>query len=230
MKSVFEVALGLACAAGALSGACGSPSPSTSAQDSATPAPLRCAECHEPEFTTTVRPPHAGARPATCGVCHTQSSWHGTRIDHPFWVLTGAHARAAEDRQLAGDESQVKCFWCHRGDPATWVHLRTDCIACHEEDRRDVTKPDHTSFPETCESCHSTEAWKPATKKETPLAPSAAPAETAPPPTHGAQEAASARSAAAPPAHAPSPSPAPVKPPPAVAPRPDVTTKASRRR
>ena len=124
--------------------------------------PTRCQTCHMPEFETTKHPPHVDARPTTCGVCHTQKEWHRWRVEHPWWELTGAHARAAADEKLAGKENQVKCFWCHRGDPATWKDTKKECIACHEEDRSLSHFPDHETFQDTCQDCHSTDAWKPA--------------------------------------------------------------------
>lgn len=125
--------------------------------------PTRCATCHASEFAATKTPPHANARPETCGVCHTQTAWRGFRVDHPWYALTGAHARAANDPALAGTENQVKCFWCHRGDPTTWASTKTDCIACHESDRARSEVPGHDTFATTCQDCHSTESWKGAT-------------------------------------------------------------------
>lgn len=122
--------------------------------------PTRCATCHLPEYRATTHPPHPDARPTTCGVCHLQTSWGHWRVDHPWWELTGAHARAAADKALAGKENQVKCFWCHRGDPATWKDTKKECISCHEDDRETSTFPDHETFSTQCETCHTTETWK----------------------------------------------------------------------
>jgi hypothetical protein len=124
--------------------------------------PWRCAACHQPEFKSTTRPPHERARPEACGVCHVQSSWHGVRIEHPWWALTGAHARAAADQGVAGVEQRVKCFWCHRGEPPVFGGTPSACIGCHAEDRSGVPFPEHDTFSADCETCHSSEAWKPA--------------------------------------------------------------------
>jgi hypothetical protein len=99
-------------------------------------------------------------------VCHTQNSWHPSRIEHPGYALTGAHLKAAEDETLAGKEKQVKCFWCHRGEPSTFKSTKTDCLSCHATDRATSTFPGHAAFAATCEDCHSTDAWKPAKKPE----------------------------------------------------------------
>lgn len=205
--------------------------------------PMRCASCHMPEFTSTKHPPHEGARPPTCGVCHTQSSWHGFRVDHPWYELTGAHARAAADKALAGKENQVKCMWCHRGDPATFKDTKKECVACHAEDRETATFPGHDEFPLTCEECHSTEAWKPTTKRiprpsrdagppqgaEAPAIVDAGHAATTP--TAPKPKPAAPHPSTKPTSPRPTPAPTPVTSPTAAPiPRPDVTTHSSRRR
>ena len=60
----------------------------------------------------------------------------------------------------------MKCFWCHRGDPATWKDTKKECISCHEDDRETSTFPDHETFSPQCETCHTTETWKGAKKPE----------------------------------------------------------------
>lgn len=201
--------------------------------------PARCARCHTPEFDSTQRPPHLGARPTTCGVCHTQTSWHHVRVDHPFWELTGAHGRAATDQNLAGSENRVKCFWCHRGDPPMFRFTSHACIACHADDRKGVKFPGHDGFSTSCESCHSTEAWKPAQHPEAgkPAAKPAAPAtvETAPkPPKIAPPKIAPRHSTPATPVRptttevVPSPPERPTTP--VTSPLPDITSHASRRR
>jgi hypothetical protein len=127
---------------------------------------VRCATCHLAEFDAVRggRTPHPGVRPTSCGACHLETSWKPWRVDHPWWALTGAHLRAAQDETAAGDEKQVKCFWCHRGEPATWKGTRKECIACHQEDRAKSRFPGHETFADTCEDCHSTDKWKPTTK------------------------------------------------------------------
>jgi hypothetical protein len=173
VKSNFELALALTAT---LLVACHHDAPGAVHGSDGHDSPLRCVACHAPEFKSTTRPPHSGARPETCGVCHTQSSWGHARIEHPWWQLTGAHTRAAADQGLAGTENRVKCFWCHRGEPAQFAGTSKECIGCHAEDRQGVQFPEHDTFADTCETCHSTEAWKPATHPIVTLTPvSAAP-------------------------------------------------------
>ncbi len=161
MKSAFSLFFSCAVGVAALL-ACNARSTSATADVHASQDPTRCADCHTPEFDETTRPPHPNARPDSCGVCHTQTSWHPWRVDHPWYVLTGAHLKAAQDEALEGKENQVKCFWCHRGDPRTFKNTKTDCISCHADDRATSTFPGHANFQTSCEDCHSTDAWKPA--------------------------------------------------------------------
>ena len=215
MKSSSELLLALAAA---LLVACRHAAPDAVHLGESRESPFRCVACHEPEFKSTTRPPHVAARPESCGVCHTQSSWGPARIEHPWWQLTGAHARAAADQGLAGTENRVKCFWCHRGEPAQFAGTSKECIGCHAEDLQGVKFPGHDSFGSACESCHSTEAWKPATHPVVPLPPVGA---SAPSATASGKPAVAPAAATARP-----PSPVPHRPIPV---KPDITSGASRR-
>jgi hypothetical protein len=219
----------------AIAFACARSSPSPGPHE-AREDPTRCATCHTPEFVATKSPPHANVRPSTCGVCHTQASWHPFRVAHPWWELTGAHAKAAADRELAGKEQQVKCFWCHRGEPSTFKDTKKECIACHAEDRAMSKFPGHDQFETTCESCHSTTAWKP-TLESIALPTARAPALMDASAPLDAAIADAGHDAARPrvvtqrpsPPRVPTASPTPTVPPPPRAP-PDVTSRASSRR
>jgi hypothetical protein len=120
------------------------------------------------EFSQVRKPPHVGQKPTTCGVCHTQDDWHPSVLNHP-WALTGAHAKSDA------------CFECHKGDPPEFRGTPKACFGCHAADYQ--RGPNHVAahFPTTCESCHSTTAWKPLlpTAKMTPKTP---PGKTTPAP------------------------------------------------
>jgi hypothetical protein len=198
--------------------------------------PMRCASCHTPEFQSTTHPPHREARPTTCGVCHLETSWHHWRVDHPWWELTGAHERAAADEALAGDEKQVKCFWCHRGDPPTFKGTKRECIACHAEDREQAKFPGHDAFPETCEECHSTSKWKGAKRPASIALPDA---DAGAPRDAGIADASTAPITPRPitpkpprprPPTVPTPTAPPSTAPTPTVPKPDVTSQPSRRR
>jgi hypothetical protein len=124
-----------------------------SANDShdAQPPSASCAGCHLQEYQATTHPPHAGARPTTCGVCHGEAGWHPARsaLVHSF-PLEGAHAKAA-------------CFDCHRGPAPIFEGTTKQCLGCHQQDQASANAQieDHSTFPSQCETCHTTTGWKP---------------------------------------------------------------------
>ena len=126
-------------------GACASndTSPATAETD-----PQACSTCHMSEFTAVKNPPHLGQKPTTCGTCHSQADWHPSVLTHS-WPLNGAHAK------------KDACFECHKGDPTVYQGTPKACFGCHAADFQHG--PNHVAghFPETCEECHSTTAWKP---------------------------------------------------------------------
>ncbi len=104
----------------------------------------RCAQCHMSDYRHARH--HAGEKPTTCGVCHAQSGWHPTHLEHPF-ALTRAHEKA-------------KCFDCHHGDPPKFHGTSNACIDCHRDEYDRA--PHHVGhFATTCNDCHSFDAWKP---------------------------------------------------------------------
>jgi hypothetical protein len=107
-----------------------------------------CASCHMRDYLAVRDPPHEGVRPTRCAVCHLETSWSPSRIDHP-WRLTGAHTRAA-------------CFACHQGRPVKFEGTDSACVACHRTDYDHSEYPGHDQFALTCGDCHSTAAWRPA--------------------------------------------------------------------
>lgn len=131
----------------ALAGACSSVEnayPSADVKED----PQACASCHLSDYEQVRHPPHAGVKPTTCAICHTQTDWHPSVLNHP-WPLTGAHAK--EDI----------CNECHHGEPTVFRGTPKACYACHAADYQ--KGPDHVelAYPKTCEECHTTSAWKP---------------------------------------------------------------------
>ena len=107
-----------------------------------------CVTCHLEEYQATTKPPHADVKFATtCGDCHTQKAWVPAKFIHPF-PLIGAHAKAG-------------CVACH-GSPPKYDGLTTQCAGCHIDDYNSSPYPGHQTFPTTCDDCHNTLAWKPA--------------------------------------------------------------------
>ncbi len=101
--------------------------------------PQDCFSCHRKDDR------HNGQFGTACEACHTPVSWSNVTFDHnrSRFPLTGAHAT-------------VQCTRCHqngvfRGTP-------TECAACHAEPAF------HAGLfrGQSCGSCHSTVAWRPA--------------------------------------------------------------------
>jgi hypothetical protein len=164
VAGVALLAVAVACDGGAGSVAVSDAGAATSA---AALHAIECATCHMPEYQSA-HPVHVGVNPTTCGVCHTEQGWHPSRLEHPFWALTGAHEKA-------------QCFYCHQGTPTRFAGTPKDCMACHRPEYESSTYPGHATFPTTCADCHTTKAFKPATK-----IPPAAPVIVTPPPSASA--------------------------------------------
>lgn len=103
--------------------------------------PQTCATCHED--------PHKGRLGPNCIQCHNYTDWKAVNVgkfDHSKtqYPLTGLHA-------------QVKCEKCHTpgtdGKPRYAGIPFGKCSDCH-------TDPHKGSFPQGCQTCHSTEGWK----------------------------------------------------------------------
>lgn len=109
-----------------------------------------CASCHADDYAGALDPPHASLGiPMACQECHTTSSWQGAAFEHTAWALTGAHRQAS-------------CSACHGG--GVFVGTPTNCIDCHQSDLSGATDPNHAAagFATTCQDCHGTSAWEPA--------------------------------------------------------------------
>lgn len=115
--------------------------------------PTTCVSCHQAKFDATTRPNHrTSAFPTTCESCHTVTAWLPASFDHGTtrFPLVGAHRTAT-------------CVGCHsdgvyRGKPTT-------CVSCHQAKYTATTRPNHAAngIGTSCEGCHSSTAWLPAT-------------------------------------------------------------------
>jgi len=115
--------------------------------------PSDCYACHAADYAATTAPDHAAAGMSTdCLGCHSSVApgWGDSNFAHgDFFPLSGAHAR-------------LDCLTCHQsgfgGQP-------TSCIGCHQSDYDSTDDPGHAAagFSTECQSCHSTQAWSPAT-------------------------------------------------------------------
>jgi Cytochrome c7 and related cytochrome c len=99
-----------------------------------------CTSCHQD--------PHKGQLGANCTQCHNFVNWKAANnFDHSKtkFPLTGLHA-------------QVPCAKCHAsetpGGPARLTGIPFErCSDCHGD-------PHHGTFPQSCETCHTTSGWK----------------------------------------------------------------------
>ncbi len=107
-----------------------------------------CVDCHKPQYVAAKNPVHESALPTGCEVCHSTKAWTPSAFQHP-WALTGAHATVA-------------CNACHTGTPPKYKGTGQQCVDCHRKNYDSSPYPGHQSFPTTCQDCHSTKAWKPA--------------------------------------------------------------------
>jgi len=100
--------------------------------------PTDCYSCHRQDDE------HNGRFGTDCAACHTPFNWEQATFDHDLsdFPLTGAHL-------------EVNCEDCHR--TGQFAGLSAQCAACHAD-------PDFHlgEFSASCEECHSTTAWVPA--------------------------------------------------------------------
>lgn len=115
----------------------------------------QCYSCHAQDFKNTTNPNHAIAGfPTGCEQCHGTNTWLNAKFDHSSigFPLTNAHA----------DPPRI-CLDCHVNN--NYNLTSTACVSCHLKDFQGATNPNHVSggFSQTCQTCHSTIAWQPAT-------------------------------------------------------------------
>jgi hypothetical protein len=100
---------------------------------------VTCVSCHSEEDS------HSGTYGDQCEACHRPTSWQDVTFDHALsrFPLTGAHVG-------------LPCEQCHIG--GQFQEIGTACVTCHADPAYHVGL-----FSYTCESCHNTSAWRPAT-------------------------------------------------------------------
>jgi len=114
-----------------------------------------CVSCHLKDFQGSTNPNHvAGNFSQNCQTCHTTTAWQPASFDHSTvnFALTGSHT--VPPRQ---------CTDCHVNN--NYNLTTTACVSCHLKDYQGTTNPNHVTanFPQTCDTCHNTSAWQPAT-------------------------------------------------------------------
>jgi len=114
-----------------------------------------CVSCHLQDFQGATNPNHKSLNfSTTCDTCHTTAGWSPATFDHTSvnFPLTGAHTVPPR-----------ACTDCHTNNN---YNLTTNtCVSCHLKDFQGTTNPNHVSqgFAQTCDICHNTAAWQPAT-------------------------------------------------------------------
>ena len=113
-----------------------------------------CFSCHQKDYSGAKNPDHAAGKfSTTCETCHTTDNWLNAKFDHSAtgFPLTGMHTVPPR-----------ACVDCHVNN--NYNLPQTACVGCHLKDYQNSKNPDHVKggFPQTCETCHSTAAWQPA--------------------------------------------------------------------
>jgi hypothetical protein len=116
---------------------------------------MACVSCHLKNFQAATNPNHvAGGFSQACQQCHTTIAWQPATFDHTTvgFPLTNAHA----------DPPRV-CADCHINN--NYNITTTACVSCHLPNYQGAKNPDHVAggFSQTCQQCHTTIAWQPAT-------------------------------------------------------------------
>ena len=101
-----------------------------------------CSDCHADI--------HMRQFGANCERCHSVKGWQ---------VSTKQIQNHTNRFPLVGAHAMAECADCHKGAAVgQFVGLSTACYSCHAQDAK--TAPiDHSSFPATCDSCHSVDNW-----------------------------------------------------------------------
>ena len=114
-----------------------------------------CSDCHLNDYQNSINPNHQQlGLDQACEVCHTSApDWQPASftIHNDFYLLEGAHLSISND-----------CSSCHNND---YINTGNLCIDCHNNDYNNTSNPNHqtTGFGTDCETCHSQNAWEPAT-------------------------------------------------------------------
>jgi hypothetical protein len=112
-----------------------------------------CYTCHQTDYARPTDPNHVTAQlNKMCTPCHTTLAWTPATFDHSTtkFALTGKH-------------STTPCQSCHVSGNYQIVYQ--NCFQCHQNDFQTAANPNHVAgqFSHTCEGCHSTTSWSPAT-------------------------------------------------------------------
>jgi len=101
-----------------------------------------CADCHADI--------HMRQFGGNCEQCHSVKGWQ---------VSTRQIQNHTNRFPLVGAHAMADCADCHKSAAVgQFVGLSTACYSCHAQDAKKAPI-DHSSFPSTCDSCHSVDNW-----------------------------------------------------------------------
>ena len=119
---------------------------------SADNTPSECVSCHMTDFEATTEPAHLiEGFPLDCQSCHDSFTWNSSFLhEQTGFLLEGAH-------------ETTLCSDCH--DQQNFDDTPETCNGCHQSDWEATVTPPHqdAEFDETCDDCHSVNAWTPTT-------------------------------------------------------------------
>jgi hypothetical protein len=119
-----------------------------------TAAKPECISCHQVQYDNAPNHKTSGY-PTDCTMCHTPNNWLENSFDH---AKTGF--------PLTGSHTTVACALCHTSG---YVGTSAVCNSCHQKNYTAAVVPSHSAagIPNTCETCHTTTAWKPSSFNHT---------------------------------------------------------------
>ncbi len=125
------------------------------------PTTLSCDNCHRTVAWASASFKHLGVAPGTCVSCHN-----------------GVQARGKPAAHMA---TAASCDTCHRMGVANWVLVTSgynhtgvapgSCMTCHNGTRATGKPATHVPTSASCDSCHRTIGWRPATFSHTGVTP-----------------------------------------------------------
>ncbi len=101
-----------------------------------------CSDCHADI--------HMRQFGANCEQCHSVKGWQ---------VSTQQIQNHTNRFPLVGAHALAECADCHKSAAVgQFVGLSTACYSCHAQEAKNAPI-DHSTFPRTCDSCHSVDNW-----------------------------------------------------------------------
>ncbi len=147
-------------------------------------APGTCSKCHN-QTTAVGKPATHIPTTMTCDSCHRTVGWTGATFKHQgvgSGTCVTCHNGIQARGKPAGHMSTVAtCDSCHRMGAANWLLVSTGynhtgvvpgtCASCHNGTKATGKSATHVPTTASCDTCHRTTAWIPATFSHTGVTP-----------------------------------------------------------